>query len=106
VANTGTVSNVVLAFTIPAGLQGVQGAQGIQGPQGVQGVQGPQGDIGPTSWTTVGTQFTEPAVGSNVAVTVGDTRWMTVGAPLRIGGRIYAIVNIISATAATLQLRQ
>ena len=43
VVNTGTPSNAILEFNIPAGATGPQGPQGIQGPQGAQGIQGEQG---------------------------------------------------------------
>ena len=69
VFNSGTPTNVVLDFIIPAGAtgptgprgaigpQGMQGVPGIQGPQGLQGMagatgpqglQGIQGEVGPT----------------------------------------------------------
>ena len=54
VVNTGTPSNAILDFNIPAGATGPQGPQGIQGqtgptgPQGPQGIQGQTGPTGPT----------------------------------------------------------
>lgn len=63
VVNTGTPSNAVLEFNIPAGATGptgpqgaqgptgAQGAQGVEGPTGPQGPQGPQGIAGPTGPT-------------------------------------------------------
>ena len=53
VVNTGTPSNAILEFNIPAGAtgptgpQGAQGPTGAQGPQGVEGPTGPQGPQGP-----------------------------------------------------------
>lgn len=57
VTNSGTIENVVLDFTIPAGPQGPeghqgeQGLQGIQGPPGIAGPAGPAGEEGPTGPT-------------------------------------------------------
>ena len=44
VVNTGTPSNAILDFNIPAG---ATGPQGPQGPQGIQGQTGPAGSVGP-----------------------------------------------------------
>ena len=75
VVNTGTPSNAVLEFNIPAGATGptgpqgaqgptgAQGAQGVEGPTGPQGPQGPQGNAGPigpagsTETTTYGRKY-------------------------------------------------
>jgi hypothetical protein len=40
---TGTISNPILNFVIPQGVQGPQGLQGLQGIQGEEGPEGPQG---------------------------------------------------------------
>ena len=47
VVNTGTPSNAVLEFNIPAGATGPTGPAGPQGAQGIQGEQGPTGPAGP-----------------------------------------------------------
>ena len=47
VVNTGTPSNAILDFNIPAGATGPQGPQGPQGIQGIQGQTGPTGPTGP-----------------------------------------------------------
>lgn len=75
VVNTGTPSNAILEFNIPAGATGptgpqgaqgptgAQGAQGVEGPTGPQGPQGPQGNAGPagpagsTETTTYGRKY-------------------------------------------------
>jgi len=75
VVNTGTPSNAILEFNIPAGATGptgpqgaqgptgAQGAQGVEGPTGPQGPQGPQGNTGPagpagvTETTTYGRKY-------------------------------------------------
>lgn len=75
VVNTGTPSNAILEFNIPAGATGptgpqgaqgptgAQGAQGVEGPTGPQGPQGPQGNAGPagpaglTQTTTYGRKY-------------------------------------------------
>lgn len=48
VTNSGTGTNVVLNFTIPAGATGAAGPTGPQGLQGVAGPTGPAGPAGPT----------------------------------------------------------
>jgi hypothetical protein len=55
-----------------------------------------------SSWTHVTADFTEPDVGNNVAVTVEDTRWMDVGAPIYILGSVYTVVTVDSFTTVTL----
>ena len=47
VVNTGTPSNAILEFNIPAGATGPTGPAGPQGAQGIQGEQGPTGPTGP-----------------------------------------------------------
>lgn len=70
VTNSGTSSNAVLNFTIPAGLQGLQGPTGSTGPQGLQGPAGstgPQGPQGNTPVVTVGsTETLEPGMPATV----------------------------------------
>ena len=54
VTNAGTSENMILDFTIPAGMtgpmgpQGLKGEKGEQGPQGIQGLTGETGPQGPT----------------------------------------------------------
>jgi hypothetical protein len=55
-----------------------------------------------SSWTHVTADFTEPDVGNNVTVTVEDTRWMDVGAPIYILGSVYTVVTVDSFTTVTL----
>lgn len=44
------------------------------------------GEIGGNAWTTNTVQFTVPAVGSNVTVSLADARWMVVGQKIVFGG--------------------
>jgi hypothetical protein len=55
-----------------------------------------------SSWTHTTADFVEPDVGSNVTVTVSDTRWMDTSAPIFILGSTYTVVTVDSFTAATL----
>ena len=60
VVNTGTPSNAILDFNIPAGATGPQGPQGIQGQTGPTGPTGPTEPAGPagtTETTTYGRKY-------------------------------------------------
>ena len=57
VVNTGTPSNAILDFNIPAGATGPQGPQGIQGQTGPTGPTGPAGPVGTTETTTYGRKY-------------------------------------------------
>lgn len=46
VTNVGTNENMILNFTIPAGVAGSIGPQGLKGEKGEKGEQGPQGEQG------------------------------------------------------------
>ena len=64
VTNSGTSTNVVLNFTIPAGSPGAIGPTGAPGPQGLQG---DTGATGPANVLTVGT--VEKGVEAEVTIT-------------------------------------
>ena len=55
-----------------------------------------------SSWTHVTADFTEPTVGADVTVSVEDTRWMDVGAPIYILGSTYTVVSIADFATVTL----
>ena len=82
VVNVGTLSNAVLDFTIPRGIQGPQGVQGVQGIQGQKGDKGDKGDTGNTG-----------SAGVSATITAGTT---TTGAP----GSSASVTNVGSTTAA------
>jgi hypothetical protein len=46
VTNSGTATNAILNFVIPAGMPGPAGSAGIEGPSGPQGIQGEPGPVG------------------------------------------------------------
>ena len=78
VTNSGTLENVVLDFTIPAGatgptgpagIDGVDGATGPTGPAGIDGVDGATGPTGPTG--PAGIDGATPTI-SIGTVTTGD----------------------------------
>ena len=52
VTNSGSDSNAVFNFVIPAGAPGPQGPVGADGPQGPKGADGPQGPKGDTGTVT------------------------------------------------------
>jgi len=55
-----------------------------------------------SSWTHVMTDFTEPDVGSDVTVSVDDSRWMDVDAPIFILGSTYTVVTVVDFNTVTL----
>jgi hypothetical protein len=110
--------------TGPAGPQGVQGPQGATGAQGTQGQQGipgntgpagpqgttgaqgpigPQGPAGTTVATSTAAGFTQPAVNSNVSVTLTSGSGISTGLILYIQGGGYYSVQTIAGNVATLQ---
>ena len=74
VVNTGTVDNVVLAFTIPEGEVGPTGPTGETGPTGPTGETGPTGPTGETVTPTlsIGT-VTTGAPGTEASATITGT---------------------------------
>ena len=85
VVNTGTSSNAVLNFSIPAGAtgptgptgpQGLQGETGPTGPTGPQGLQGETGPTGPTG--PQGLQGETGPSGETPTLAIGT---VTTGAP-------------------------
>lgn len=56
-------------------------------------------EITPTGTTTTAANFTVPAVGSSVAVTVADADFIRVGYPIQINGKIY---NVTAKSGSTL----
>lgn len=55
-------------------------------------------EITPTLNTTVAANFTVPAVGSSVSITVSDGDRIRVGYPVTIGGKIYNVTSISGST--------
>lgn len=55
-----------------------------------------------SSWTHTTADFTEPTVGANVTVSVDDTRWMDVSAPIFILGSTYTVVAVPDFATVTL----
>lgn len=84
-ANTGITNNIAAGTVIPTQTQVI--ATGQVGPQGASGVG---------AYSTVTTAFTQPTVGGNVQVRVGNTTWMVVSQPIfiTIGGN-YSVSQIL-----------
>ena len=64
--------------TGPTGPAGATGATGPTGPAGATGATGPTGAPGINAYSTT-QQFTQPAVGSNIAVQIPSGYWLQVG---------------------------
>ena len=92
--------------TGPAGATGPQGATGSTGstgPQGSTGAQGPPGPAGTTVATTTAANYTQPAVGSNVNVTMTSAAGISLGLILYIQGGGYYSTQSVAGNVATLQ---
>lgn len=95
-------------FVIPVGSMAIMASEVAVSPQvfGQDNVQSALEYISTnglgSSWTHTTADFTEPDVGSNVTVTVSDTRWMDTSAPIFILGSTYTVVSVDSFTTVTL----
>ena len=85
------------------GPQGTPGATGSTGPQGATGAQGPPGPAGTTVATTTAANYTQPAVGSNVNVTLTSSAGVSLGLILYIQGGGYYSTQSVAGNVATLQ---
>src|SRR5207247_2184500 len=99
----------------PAGAAGATGDPGPTGPTGDSGATGATGDTGPTgpagdtgatgqgAFTATTADFSQPAVGSDVSVSVESTAWMAVGETLFVqSGGYYTVSAITDATTVVL----
>lgn len=76
----------------------------IPGPQGPAGTNGTNGTNGNNAYTTTTADFTMPAEGANVTVTVGNTDWMVSGQVLYVQGAGYmSVQSVPSSTSVALQ---
>ena len=83
----------------------VIGEAGPQGPQGFGGIDGTNGTNGINSFTTLTASFTQPTVGSNVTISVGDSAWIALGQNIYIAqAGYYKVLAIVSSTSITVQL--
>lgn len=78
--------------------------QQIAGPAGAAGADGDDGVDGENAYTMSTADFTMPAEGANVAVTVASTAWMVVGQILFVttAGHMQ-VISVGGATTVTLQ---
>jgi len=83
----------------------VIGEAGPQGPQGLGGFNGTNGTNGINAFTTLTASFTQPNVGSNVTISVGDSAWIALGQNIYIAqAGYYQVIAIVSSTAITVEL--
>lgn len=77
--------------------------ENIPGPQGVPGVNGNNGTNGVDAFTLTTAAFVQPAIGSNVTVSVLDSTWIGLGQILFLeNGGSYSVSSI--PTAVSVQL--
>ncbi len=61
------------------------------------------GDAGSNSYTTTSANFTVPAIDATVAVQVGDTSWMAVGATIFISDGVdfghFVVQSVVNKTS-------
>lgn len=75
----------------------------VPGPEGNDGTPGQDGLNGNNAYTTVALDFTVPAAGATVTVTVGNALWMVPGQNIFIQGPAnFTVSSVIGATAAVL----
>lgn len=95
-------------FVIPVGSMAVAASEVIVSPEvfGQDNVQSALDYIAThglgSAWTHTTADFAEPAVGSNVTVSVEDSRWMDVSAPIFILGSTYTVVAVPDFATVTL----
>jgi len=83
----------------------VIGEAGPQGPQGFGGIDGTNGTNGINAFTTLTASFTQPNVGSNVTISVGDSAWIALGQNIYIAqAGYYQAIAIVSSTSITVEL--
>jgi hypothetical protein len=83
----------------------VIGEAGPQGPQGLGGFNGTNGTNGINAFTTLTASFTQPNVGSNVTISVGDSAWIALGQNIYIAqAGYYTVIAIVSSTSITVEL--
>lgn len=71
----------------------------VPGPAGPTGAAGPTGPSGGVQKSVTSSAYTQPAIGSTVAVTVDSTAWMFTGQFMYLGaGGLYSVSSITDAT--------
>jgi hypothetical protein len=98
-----TGSTDATGVTGPQGLTGstgATGANGSTGSTGAAGATGATGTAGRDAFTATTASYRQPAVGSDVTVSVACTAWMVVGQPIFIGGNggSYTVASITNGT--------
>jgi len=83
----------------------VIGEAGPQGPQGFGGINGTDGTNGINAFTTLTASFTQPNIGSNVTILVGDSAWIALGQNIYIAqAGYYQVLAIVSSISITVEL--
>jgi hypothetical protein len=84
----------------------VIGEAGPQGPQGFGGIDGTNGTNGINAFTTLTASFTQPNVGSNITIFVGNSAWIALGQSIYISqAGYYKVIGIPSSTSITVTLQ-
>ena len=92
--------DVIITARVPVAVD-VAEAWGPPGPQGPPGQPGP---VGTPSWTVTTAAATEPPVGGTVTLSVQNTGWISVGAPVRVGTSTYVVVAVTTTTVTLVRL--
>lgn len=76
----------------------------VPGPAGSDGADGEDGEDGVSAFTTTSAQFTMPAEGANVSVSVLDTSWMVVNQTLFVAtAGFMKVISITNSVTVVLQ---
>lgn len=76
----------------------------VPGPTGAAGAAGTNGTNGINAFTDTTADFTQPAVGANVTISVGTSAWAVVGQDIFVeGGGYYLVISKPTAASITVE---
>lgn len=76
----------------------------VPGPAGADGADGAAGSNGLSAVSLTTAQFTQPAVNSNVTVSVGSSSWMAIGQVVFVqNGGYYSVQSLPDSTSVSLK---
>jgi hypothetical protein len=101
---SGTYTSWNITLTGDRGSIGATGATGATGAAGSTGATGATGAIGQASFSNTTSNFTQPSVGSNVTINLGNSDWAVIGANIAVaGGGTYQVIAKPNSTSLTIQ---
>ena len=106
--NLGETGNASPTTVISSGVVissgGVKGATGNTGATGATGATGSTGSPGQNAFTTTTASFSQPNVGNNVTVSVGNSDWVVIGQTINIyAGGDYKVIDVPDSVSIQIQ---